>query len=131
MWFLIRLLYSIEQALSLPSKEEIMHEWNEKMKNVKCVILDLRTIISCWIFSIDLCRYRKYHLAGDRGIQKPSKVDVVSFETDFGVTFGVFICFDIFFKQPMNTLLNQGVTHFVFPTFWFNELPYLSGEIDI
>lgn len=54
-------------------------------------------------------------------------MDIVSFYTDFGVTFGVFICFDVFFKQPMNSLLDDGVTHFVFPTFWFNELPFLSG----
>lgn len=81
------------------------------------------------LISIRLIRYRKYNLAiFENGVQIPSTVDVVSFDTDFGVTFGVFICFDIFFNQPLQSLLKQGVRHFVFPAFWPNELPFLTGE---
>lgn len=77
-------------------------------------------------------RYRKYNLAPiEEHIQKSSKADVVTFDTDFGVKFGVFICFDIYFEQPMRSLLEQGVTHFVYPTFWFNEVPFMTGEIGL
>jgi hypothetical protein len=36
----------------------------------------------------------------------------------FGVTFGLFICFDSLFPQPALSLLQQGVRNFVFPTSW-------------
>ena len=51
------------------------------------------------------------------------------FQTDFGVKFGIFTCFDIIFEQPAVTLVkNMGVTDIVFPTAWFSELPFLSGK---
>lgn len=55
--------------------------------------------------------------------------DLTTFQTDFNVTFGVCICFDLFFDLPANGLVERGVRNFVFPTMWFSEIPYLSGEI--
>lgn len=50
-----------------------------------------------------------------------------TFTTDFGVTFGHFICFDLMFKEPALNLVAQGVKDIVFPTMWFSELPFLSA----
>lgn len=61
-------------------------------------------------------------------VHKPSKPDIVTFKTDFNVTFGVFICFDMLFSEPATSLLNMGIKHFVYPTFWISELPYLTGN---
>uniref|UniRef100_A0A1B6FC38 CN hydrolase domain-containing protein n=2 Tax=Cuerna arida TaxID=1464854 RepID=A0A1B6FC38_9HEMI len=50
------------------------------------------------------------------------------FDTDFGVRFGIFTCFDILFKEPTATLLSkQNITDFVYPTAWFSELPFYSA----
>lgn len=33
------------------------------------------------------------------------------------------------FDYPPNGLVERGVRHFVYPTMWFSEIPYLSGEL--
>jgi len=38
---------------------------------------------------------------------QPATPDVVSFNTSFGVHFGMFICYDIDFTQPIQTLISQ------------------------
>lgn len=73
-------------------------------------------------------RYRKYNLFNEGGAQHTHKPDFTTFKTDFNVTFGVGICFDIMFAEPMIRLVKLGVKHFVFPTMWFSEIPYLSGS---
>lgn len=72
-------------------------------------------------------RYRKFNLFNEGNVRRPLAPDVVTFETDFNVTFGIFICFDILFKDPAIMLVDRGVKHFVFPTMWFSELPFLTG----
>lgn len=74
-----------------------------------------------------ISKYHKYNLFGEPGIVRPIQPESVSFETDFGVTFGHFICFDLLFKKPALGLIDQGVTDFVYPTWWFSELPFLSA----
>ncbi|XP_017781949.1 PREDICTED: vanin-like protein 1 [Nicrophorus vespilloides] len=69
--------------------------------------------------------YRKLNLFGENvEVPKPMRT---TFTTDFGVTFGMFICFDIMFKEPALEVVNQGVKHFLYPTMWFSELPFLSA----
>lgn len=82
-----------------------------------------------FIVSFNSKRYRKYHLFGEAGVQQTEKPDQITFKTDFNVTFGVCICFDLFFDEPVLNLVQQGVKHIIFPTKWFSELPYLSGSI--
>lgn len=62
-------------------------------------------------------------------VQQPSEIEAVTFETDFGLTFGVFVCFDIYFEYPLRTLLEAGVKHFVYPTKWMNQAPFMTGEM--
>ncbi|EDW52974.1 vanin-like protein 1 [Drosophila sechellia] len=72
-------------------------------------------------------RYRKVHLYGEA---KNSTLlpELSTFETDFGVTFGHFICFDILFYTPAHQLiLEQGITDFVYPAMWFSQLPFLTA----
>lgn len=66
----------------------------------------------------------------EHGVQKPQKPDLTTFETDFNVTFGVFICFDLMFEEPAITLASNGVAHFVYPTMWYSEIPYLTGKME-
>lgn len=54
--------------------------------------------------------------------------DITTFKTDFNVTFGVFICFDIYFEKPPMDLVNKGIRNFVFPSRWYSELPFLTGN---
>lgn len=72
-------------------------------------------------------RYRKYNLFGEAGITQPTSPDIRKFTTDFGVTFGHFICFDLMFQTPALELIDQGVKDIIFPTMWFSELPFLSA----
>lgn len=77
-----------------------------------------------------LLRYRKFHLFGEDGVQSTNEPDLTTFRTDFNVTFGVCICFDLIFDYPPNGLVERGVRNFVYPTMWFSEIPYLSGELN-
>ncbi|KAJ9591800.1 hypothetical protein L9F63_001617, partial [Diploptera punctata] len=75
-----------------------------------------------------IARYRKFNLFGEPGFNVTEKPDMTVFNTDFGVKFGVFTCFDIIFEDPAVSLVTQlGVTDIVFPTAWFSELPFLSA----
>lgn len=78
-------------------------------------------------FDYYISRYRKFHLYGE-GVQTTEKPDLTTFRTDFNVTFGMCICFDLIFDYPQNGLVERGVRNFVYPTMWFSEIPYLSGK---
>lgn len=75
-------------------------------------------------------RYRKTNLFVESQFNVTSIPEIVTFDTDFGVKFGTFICFDILFYEPtlQLTRLHQ-VTDIVFPTAWFSEAPFLTGKI--
>lgn len=71
-----------------------------------------------------ITRYRKFNLFGDP-VFKPKVARTVTFETDFGVTFGLITCFDIVFNEPAVKLVRElNVTDIVFPSDWYNELPF-------
>ena len=40
---------------------------------------------------------------------------IITFYDRFGVRFGVFVCFDMLFPDPPMTLLQLGISHFIFP----------------
>ena len=74
-----------------------------------------------------ISRYRKFNLFGE-DVDKPFKPSMVSFDTDFGVKFGHFICFDLMFRYPALELVrNENITDIVFTTMWFSELPFLTA----
>lgn len=75
-----------------------------------------------------VARYRKFNLFGEPGFVPTQQPEFAFFETDFGVTFGTFICFDILFEKPAADLvLEHGICDFAFPTAWFSEVPFLTA----
>ncbi|CRL02200.1 CLUMA_CG015047, isoform A [Clunio marinus] len=74
-----------------------------------------------------ISRYRKFNLFIEPFMNVTKEPDVATFETDFGVTFGHFICFDILFKSPALDLINLNVTHLLYPSMWYSETPFLTS----
>lgn len=76
-----------------------------------------------------VAKYRKYNLFGEFTSNKTVTPEVVYFETDFNVTFGTFICFDLTFEIPALTLVRDGVKNYVYNAMWISELPFLTGKL--
>jgi len=74
-------------------------------------------------------RYRKTNLFVEHQFDVTTIPEIVIFDTDFGVKFGTFTCFDILFREPAIQLTRiHQVTDIVFPTAWFSEVPFLTGK---
>lgn len=74
-------------------------------------------------------RYRKTNLFGEPEFNVTKVPEIVTFDTDFGVKFGTFICFDILFDTPALQLTRiHQITDIVYPTAWFSEIPFLTGK---
>ncbi|XP_012266921.2 vanin-like protein 1 isoform X1 [Athalia rosae] len=75
-----------------------------------------------------IARYRKYNLFGEVGFNRTEFPELTIFETDFGVTFGVFIAFDMIFKEPSLTLVRKmNITDFVYSIHWYSALPFMTA----
>lgn len=79
-----------------------------------------------------MARYRKFSLTGseidESGISPSPTPELSIFTTDFGVTFGQFICFDILHQSPtLNLIRDKNVTDIIFSSRWFSELPFLTA----
>lgn len=74
-----------------------------------------------------ISRYRKFNLFGER-VDKPFQPSMVYFDTNFGVRFGHFICFDLQFRYPALELVRTlNITDIVFTSMWYSELPFLTA----
>lgn len=73
-------------------------------------------------------RYRKFNLFREAGVNTTLNAELSTFETDFGVTFGNIVCFDILFYEPAMKLVQMGIKNFIFPAMWTSELPFLTCE---
>ncbi|CAB0040223.1 unnamed protein product [Trichogramma brassicae] len=81
-----------------------------------------------------VARYRKYNLFGEAGTNRTRRAEPSTFATDFGVTFGQFVCFDLLFAEPaLNytqdrmTTTTTRINDVIFSNHWFSELPFLYG----
>ncbi|KAL7298146.1 hypothetical protein TKK_0009146 [Trichogramma kaykai] len=77
-----------------------------------------------------IARYRKYNLFGEAGTNRTRRAEPSTFATDFGVTFGQFICFDLLFPEPALNYTQGRTTRIndvIFSNHWFSELPFLYG----
>ncbi|XP_011563638.3 vanin-like protein 2 isoform X1 [Plutella xylostella] len=75
-----------------------------------------------------ISRYRKINLFGEASRTPALNPDLGVFSTDFGVTFGHFICFDLMFQVPaVQVVQKNNITDVVFTTMWFSELPFLTA----
>ena len=73
-----------------------------------------------------MAKYHKKHLyKQENQIYDIPPLEVVSFTTKFGVTFGMFTCLDILFESPAMNLVDNGVKNFVYTTFWGSQFPAL------
>ncbi|XP_014091853.2 vanin-like protein 1 [Bactrocera oleae] len=77
-----------------------------------------------------ISRYRKTHLYRYEwyDVNVLPQAELATFITDFGVTFGHFICFDMLYWEPPEVLVKEhGITDIIYTTYWFNELPFLTA----
>lgn len=75
-----------------------------------------------------ISKHRKSHLHWkDVYVKDASSLDTRTFTTDFGVTFGHFIGFDLLFYSPAQELVASGITDFIHPTYWLQEFPFLTS----
>lgn len=117
-------------CLSRMVQKYIVITINEKVRCSKCaqgtltystnVVFDRRGAV--------ISRYRKSHLYWKDVYEKDAfDPEVKTFTTDFGVTFGHFIGFDLLFYSPALELVESGITDFIHPTYWFQEFPFLTS----
>ena len=75
-----------------------------------------------------VAKYHKMQLFHELYYNVPPKPDFIYFDTSFG-RFGLFICFDILFNSPGIELVNKyGVQTMVYPTYWFDEMPFRTAQ---
>ncbi|XP_053687721.1 vanin-like protein 2 [Sabethes cyaneus] len=74
-----------------------------------------------------IARYRKFNLFREPGTNTTHLPELITFETDFGVKFGLFTCFDLLFAQPALELIKRDVKNFIFPAMWISEQPFLTA----
>ena len=95
----------------------------------KCATTGLNIFNTNVVFNrngVVISRYRKVHLYGEN--KNTTFVPEQGwFDTDFGVRFGHFICFDILFYSPAQVLV-ESIKDFIFTSMWFSQLPFLTGE---
>lgn len=75
-----------------------------------------------------VARYRKYNVYLEPDISTTPAPELITFSTDFNETFGIFTCFDILFDYPALGLVKKNVKHFLYPTMWYSELPFLTAS---
>lgn len=74
-----------------------------------------------------IAKYRKFKLFGEQALTRPKNPEIVTFDTRFG-KFGILICFDIMFKEPLTTYVEkEKIDHLIFPTAWYDNEPSLSA----
>ncbi|XP_044263230.1 vanin-like protein 1 isoform X2 [Tribolium madens] len=70
-------------------------------------------------------KYRKINLFDEAKLTPGFANQTNTFSTNFGVTFGIFTCFDILFKSPSRTVFEKNdVTDIVYPTAWISIIPF-------
>ncbi|XP_064105831.1 pantetheinase-like [Macrobrachium nipponense] len=76
-----------------------------------------------------VARYQKKHLFSEHFFTPGTDPDTTAiFETSFGVTFTLLICFDILYETPaVINIYNHGVRDVILSTAWFDELPSLTA----
>lgn len=118
-----RMQFSTGKGKSLPGTKSILALINVFYTQIAYLIC----IIIFYYF-----RYRKFNLFIELGFNHTNLSELCTFDTDFGVRFGMFICFDILFKDPAIRLIQEsGVKDIIFSAAWFSELPLLTGEIHV
>ncbi|XP_026740918.1 vanin-like protein 3 [Trichoplusia ni] len=111
-------------------------------ESMDCTLEDTRAVEYCpeekaYVFNTNVVfdrngaiidRYRKINLFGEVAHTPALKPDLGKFTTDFGVTFGHFVCFDLMFQVPaVQVVQKENIKNIVYPTMWFSEMPYFTA----
>ncbi|KAH8289474.1 hypothetical protein KR054_005778, partial [Drosophila jambulina] len=74
-------------------------------------------------------RYRKWNLYLEPATNRTELPHLATFGTDFGVTFGHFVCFDMLFYAPAQELVEKlGIRHVIVTKMFNSELPFLTAS---
>lgn len=74
-----------------------------------------------------LGKYHKMHPFGEMMLNTPPEDELIVVETELG-RFGMQVCFDMIYNKPGVILAAQDkIDTMLFPTWWFNEVPFLSA----
>lgn len=72
-----------------------------------------------------VAKYHKMQVYYEPMYNIPTKPQLIHFDTPFG-RMGLHICFDILFNLPGTKLISDyNVTTMLFPTWWYDELPFV------
>ena len=78
-----------------------------------------------------IAKYWKQNLFMEPVMDVPKEHRFTYFETDFGVTFGTFICFDALWGESVELLrLYPNITDIVYPTAWVDEMPFMIAPVE-
>lgn len=117
-------------VINVTTKRNCVEEREDQIFPVPCT--DERNLYNTNVVfnrvGVIISTYRKYNLFGEAGITQPGQIEYKTFETDFGVTFGHFICFDLLFESPAMSLVKNGITNIIFPTRWYSGLSFTTGK---
>ncbi|XP_002056850.3 vanin-like protein 3 [Drosophila virilis] len=74
-------------------------------------------------------RYRKWNLYLEPQLNRTRAPEYAIFNTDFNVTFGHFICFDMLFYTPAQELVERyDLQHLIVSNMFKSELPFLTAS---
>ncbi|KAK7867356.1 hypothetical protein R5R35_008904 [Gryllus longicercus] len=75
-----------------------------------------------------IVRYRKTHLYVEHGFNSGREGQRPVFDSDFGVRFATFICFDIMFEDPtLRAVREMGATDVLHNSAWFSGPPFFTA----
>ncbi|KAH8409248.1 hypothetical protein KR009_011234, partial [Drosophila setifemur] len=73
-------------------------------------------------------RYRKWNLYLEPMTNRTERPELATFRTDFNVTFGHFVCFDMLFYSPAQELVERmGIRNVIVTKMFNSELPFLTA----
>lgn len=98
---------------------------------VKCPADNLYAFNTAVLFDRNgkiIAKYHKMHPFGEMTFNVPLEDDLVVVDTEIG-RLSLQVCFDMIYAKPGVYLASQGkIDTMLFPTWWFDELPFLAAS---
>uniref|UniRef100_A0A1Y1MWH4 CN hydrolase domain-containing protein n=1 Tax=Photinus pyralis TaxID=7054 RepID=A0A1Y1MWH4_PHOPY len=111
-------IHAIYTVINLPEKAINKDTGEMEFYNTNAILDKSGTVIA---------KFRKINLSEEPFFEPGT--EIVTFTTDFNVTFGIFTCFDLLFQYPaLDILSGTNVTDIIFPTAWYSKTPFIQGK---